>query len=1051
MPLDKLSFPYLLYRLSSELATSHPLLLNKPKSTANLLEAEKPSGKSSSSKKTTLSDDPLSDPLSGGFTDPLSAPSKPAVIDDPLSSSSARASAVVETKSQALESSKQLAAELQAEDLQHPWQTKKQQIRKDYNVSGNIVLSSSSLNEFSGSGVEDGSGTRRVDKYDKRLANLERREMSADEKIEISQKEYENHVERLFGDLQQAWAREERVQTLKIAIQIAKLLADTTLPQFYPSIFVIVTDALDRFGDMVFRRLLGRADDSLNAAHPGAKQKLRLAPDFKAADVPTLAKETTRNWFYKTACIRELLPRIYVEIALLRCYRFVTDSDYPVIFQRIGSVIRGLGDPLVAFYARLYLVVKAGDLAPYVPRAPASSSGSAVAGNGIALAMLQDALFSLAMARDSPLLAAELEKKKIAPRQYFYLLSPAVEWMMKCVGRGASRDTFQSVLQLFRDTCNDTMVLRHVIDCFDASHYAHAALGMVTLAKSASVTCVGVMEVLAALGRQLAIHPPPEDQRLPLLNEVWKTVTKELKDKAESLLAAGGSNNSLLGNFVAVTSAWLDCVQRHYSEREMLVLLGSLAQKLRALGQEVPDNVQQQLEALCASLIGQSSTFGSAVLTSEHLLSLLDVFKGTRKTQLCRDILHSLRYQPPTRDPVLINTLFDLARVVHDSVDGLAAFDDVQYSANLLCGFISRVDFGRDLEQQLNFYVESRAAFPNFDAVKDRCVTAVASLALRAHALVKGRHTKKTSVFVKACLAYCHITIPSLQDLLRRFELLLHCAQVSLLNACLPQTDTFLKAAISLLPEISAATVANAATAAERLSELLLQLLSFLVVVPGHPEHGPFYVAQGLLNALPQCPLWALPRDDASSATQPLAVSSVALALRVYVQIVALLAALKQRRLPYHVHNVQSNDELYGNTPAYDLALQDLLAQTVTDLLAHLTRLGERGETAAKLLQARVAVDLANVFLAHVDLSPSQAAGLRPGETLQFVLKLLDLAQKQRSSMTRQDARYLQITALALAQRLERHRRGDLAVQDAELLAPEIVDIAARKAQEYLK
>ena len=41
--------------------------------------------------------------------------------------------------------------------------------------------------------------------------------------------------------------------------------------------------------------------------------------------------------------------------------------------------------------------------------------------------------------------------------------------------------------------------------------------------------------------------------------------------------------------------------------------------------------------------------------------------------------------------------------------------------------------------------------------------------------------------------------------------------------------------------------------------------------------------------------------------------------------------------------------------------------------------------------------------------------------------------------------------AEALVQRLERHRRGDLAVQDAELLAPEIVDIAARKAQEYLK
>jgi hypothetical protein len=1027
----------------------------------------------------------------------------------------------LETKTQAIENSKQLAADLQQEDLQTPWQMKKQQIRKDYNVSGNIILSSSSINEFAGSGVEDGSGTRHVDKYDKRLANLERREMSADEKVEISQKEYENHVEHLFRDLQSAWSREERVQTLKIAIQIAKLLSDTTLPQFYPSIFVIVTDALDRFGDMVFKRLLGRAEDSLNAAHPGAKQRLRLPADFKAADVPSLAKETTRNWFYKTACIRELLPRIYVEIALLRCYRFVTDTDYPVIFQRIGSVIRGLGDPLVAFYARLYLVVSAGQLSAFVPRPLASSSSSSSSSlssssastpttNSIALPMLQDALFSLSMARDSPLLAAELEKKKIQPKQYFYLLSPAIEWMLKVVGRGASRETFQSVLQLFRDTCDDTLVLRHIIEAFDASHYAHAALGMVTLAKGASVTCVGIMEVLAALGKQLAIHPPPEDQRLPLLNEVWKTVTKELKDKAESLLTAGGSNNSLLGNFITVTAAWLDCVQRHYSEREMLVLLGSLAQKLKALGQDVPDNIQQQLESLFTSLIGQSNTFGASIFTSEHILSLLDVLKGTRKTQLCRDILHSLRYQPITRDPVLINTLFDLARVVHDSVDGLAAFDDVQYSGNLLCSFMTRIDFGRDVEQQLNFYVECRAAFPNFDAVKDRCVTSVAALASKAFAMVKGRHTKKTSVFVKACLAYCHITIPSLQDLLRRFELLLYCAQVSLLNACLPQTDTFLKAAISLLPEISTQMILlhnltsssnggggsggmgssggvgssnnPAHIAAERLSELLLQLLGFLVIVPGHPEHGPFYVVQGLLNALPQCPLWGLStltninsnNNGGSSPTtgamngNNTQYATIALMLRVYVQIVTLLATLKQRRLPYHIHNVQSNDELYGNTPAYDVALQDLLTTTVADILGHLTKLGERSDVAAKLLQAKVSIDLANVFLGHIDLSPSTGnnpqqqpqqqqsppppgSATRPGETLQFVLKLLDLAHKQRAAMARPELRYLHATAQSLQRRLEKHRIGDLSVPDSELLVPEIVDIASRKVQEYAK
>jgi len=52
----------------------------------------------------------------------------------------------------------------------------------------------------------------------------------------------------------------------------------------------------------------------------------------------------------------------------------------------------------------------------------------------------------------------------------------------------------------------------------------------------------------------------------------------------------------------------------------------------------------QTLEALISSLIGQSSTFGTAVLTSEHLLKILDFFRGIRKVVLCKvnNLLHAL-------------------------------------------------------------------------------------------------------------------------------------------------------------------------------------------------------------------------------------------------------------------------------------------------------------------------------------------------------------------------------------------------------------------------
>ena len=43
--------------------------------------------------------------------------------------------------------------------------------------------------------------------------------------------------------------------------------------------------------------------------------------------------------------------------------------------------------------------------------------------------------------------------------------------------------------------------------------------------------------------------------------------------------------------------------------------------------------------------------------------------------------------------------------------------DEVRVIANLLIGFVRRVEFGRDFEQQLSFYVEARASFSNIDAV----------------------------------------------------------------------------------------------------------------------------------------------------------------------------------------------------------------------------------------------------------------------------------------------------------------------------------------------
>ena len=99
---------------------------------------------------------------------------------------------------------------------------------------------------------------------------------------------------------------------MKVVIQCAKLLSDCSVPKFYPSQFVLVTDILDTFGKLVYDRLWSKANAELKAAGQAP-----LGAMFDPDRVPENTKETARNWFYKVASIRELLPRLYGKIKVL--------------------------------------------------------------------------------------------------------------------------------------------------------------------------------------------------------------------------------------------------------------------------------------------------------------------------------------------------------------------------------------------------------------------------------------------------------------------------------------------------------------------------------------------------------------------------------------------------------------------------------------------------------------------------------------------------------------------------------------------------------------
>jgi len=60
-----------------------------------------------------------------------------------------------------------------------------------------------------------------------------------------------------------------------------------------------------------------------------------------------------------------------------------------------------------------------------------------------------------------------------------------------------------------------------------------------------------------------------------------------------------------------------------------------------------------------------------------------------------------------------------------------------------------QIDFGRDFEKQLDFYVDARASFSNLDPVLVMLVQRVNLLALQTRAIVNGNHSRKTASFVR--------------------------------------------------------------------------------------------------------------------------------------------------------------------------------------------------------------------------------------------------------------------------------------------------------------
>uniref|UniRef100_A0A8B9DNZ5 VPS35 endosomal protein-sorting factor-like n=1 Tax=Anser cygnoides TaxID=8845 RepID=A0A8B9DNZ5_ANSCY len=826
---------------------------------------------------------------SSSMMDPLSS-----VLDgtDPLSLFAAAADPVITTDNTRKKRDKDDGPAV-GSDFE-PWSSKRGEILARYTTTEKLSIVSGRKGTSTGSAVSEKVRTRLEE-----LDDLE--EGSQKELLNLTQQDYMNRIEELNQSLKDAWSSDQKVKALKIVIQCSKLLSDTTVIQFYPSKFVLITDILDTFGKLVYERILSMCMDN----------RVSLSDNFSPESVNDTAKETCLNWFFKIASIRELIPRFYVEAAILKCNKFLSKMGISECLPRLTSMIRGIGDPLVAVYARAYLCRVGMEVAPQLKESLNKN--------------FFDFLLTFKQIHGDTV-QNQLIVQCVEIPLYLTLYSPAIDWILQCIAYRAPEVLLTEMMERCKKLGNNALLLNSVMSAFRAEFIAARSMDFIGMIKECDESGFPKHLLFRSLGLNLALADPPENDRLQILNEAWKVITK-LKNPQD---------------YINCAEVWVEYTCRHFKKREVNTVLADIIKHMtpdRAFEDAYP-----QLQSIIQKVITYIYDF-SLLFSVEKFLPFLDMFqKENVRVEVCKCIMESF-------------------------INALTLEDEKRMLAALINGFIKMVSFGRDFEQQLSFYVEARSMFCNLEPVLVQLIHSVNQLAMETRKVMKGNHSRKTAAFVRACVAFCFITIPSLSSIFTRLNLYLHSGQVALANQCLSQADAFFKAAVSLVPEVPKMISIDGKMRPSDafLLEFLCNFFSTLLVVPDHPEQGVLFLVRGLLNVI-QDYTWEDNSDDK---------------VRIYTNVLHLLSAMTQETYIYHVDKVDSNDTLYGGDSKFLAEINKLCETVIAQILDHLKTLGKE-ETLKR--QSQLALYLFNTILAHGDL--------RNNKLNQLSVNLWNLAQK---------------------------------------------------------
>ncbi|XP_038898827.1 VPS35 endosomal protein-sorting factor-like isoform X3 [Benincasa hispida] len=692
----------------------------------------------------------------------------------------------------------------------------------------------------------------------------------------INRQDYINRLREFKDDLVRAWNASDRVTSLKISVKVAKLLKDTSVLQFYPTLFILVTDILDMLGNFVWDRIKRKAEFT----DDGAKI-CSLPENFKIKDICQNAKETCHNWFCKIGAIQELLPRIYLELALLPCWQFLCDQPV-VVAQRLVVMARGLADPLASAYCRLYLT----HCAQKLPSCEV----------GVLVSCVNDMNAQLKYFIPAKETGSSTDNKVLLVG----VMEPTIEYIVKCIFKYASQrqlDGTLLALGLGRNMENSqcvSIVLHHILKELAVEVVSSNAMEFLQLIDHSNDSSFRQFMNYRLLGLRLCEKRPPVYIVDAVMNNVLKVIAQ----------------NESLDEYLTVIDAYLDIVLQSHLDSCIKTILEAISQ--RTCNKGIDENGVLSLQSIVGKLLSHYQHLED-VFALSHFLEILDVLVGRPRTIVIIDILKMATRNSCIRDPATIELLFEISQALNDSFDFANMKDDDNQPEHLLSRFVQLVDFGIERERHLAFLVECRGAFGKIDELKETLVHSSNGLAVKAL-----KDVMKHANFVKACIAFSEVTLPSISAQIKQFNLYLETAEVAWLAGLVSHSDELIDSAISCLHNMEIKEGSRAAAEAELLLSSIKKLCSFLVMLPGNPGHGSAYFPKILVSFVNDIP-WMTPRMRTG----------------ILCAVLPLLAACSQNRLPYHADNGVlwgSNNIFFGDS-AYLYELVSLSKHIVRNLV----------------------------------------------------------------------------------------------------------------------